>query len=137
MVDLVSLLSAFLLGVASGAAGKYFADKYTDQRKDKEARKKIRKKFDSLRKVMPNLLDEMKTDLLGDKTGLVREFVLLPSSGVAFNGSKPRFHYYEDAHNDLRNKISLLLDDGYVVDVSTTGTPIFRMSEQFANLLRA
>ena len=86
---------------------------------------------------MPDLLAEMKADVVGDKTGLVRELVLLPSRGVIFNGSKPRFLYYEDAHSDLRNKISLLSDDHYLSEVSTTDTPIFRMSEQFVRLLRA
>jgi hypothetical protein len=36
-MDLISMLIGFLFGTATGAAGKYFADKYTDQRKEKEA----------------------------------------------------------------------------------------------------
>ena len=132
----VSEIIAFLLGVASGAGGKYFADKYTDQRKEKESVAREKRKFKDLRKMMPELFDEMKVDIAGDKGGLVREFFVLPNEGVTVSSAKPRFSYFEEQHQDLRNKFSLLSDAGFLADVSVPDTTIFRMSDKFVELVR-
>jgi len=131
----ISEIMAFLIGVASGAGGKYFADKYTDQRKEKEAASREKRKFRDLRKVMPELFYEIKEDIVGDKNGLVKEFMVIPNERLTVTSSKPRFIYYEEQHQDLRNKLSLLLDAGFLEDVSVTNTPIFRMSDKFVELV--
>ena len=132
----ISEIMAFLLGVASGAGGKYFADKYTDQRKEKETATREKQKFKNIRKIMPELFNEMKADIAGDKSCLVREFFVLPNELLTVSSSKPRFSYFEEQHHDLRNKLSLLLDAGFILDVSVTDTPIYRMSDKFVELIR-
>ena len=131
----ISEMVAFLLGVASGAGGKYYADKSTDQRKEKEAVAREKRIFKDLQKVMPELFNEMKAAVVGDKSSLVREFFVAPNECVTVTSSKPRFVFYEEQHQDLLNKLSLLSDAGFLADVSVADTPIFRMSDKFVKLV--
>ena len=136
-MDVFSTLVAFLVGTATGAAGKYFADKYTDQRKSKEDAANLHRTFSRLRDLMPELVREMKTDLAKEQAALVREFVILPNESVIFQSSKPRFCYFENRHADLRNKVSLLVDAGFATDVSPGNAPIYRMADHFVHLLKS
>ena len=52
----------FVVGVATGAAGKYFADKFTDLRRDKAKTRTTKKTFNKIRNQMPELIAEMKDD---------------------------------------------------------------------------
>ena len=132
-----STITAFLIGVATGAAGQYFAEKYTDQRREKEAKLQRRKLFHSITEQMPALIGEMKADLSGDGHGLVREFFVLPSSNVMLGGtSKPRFTYFENEHTDLRLKLDLLARAGFIQDITENTAPIFLMQEEFVDLMR-
>lgn len=67
---------------------------------------------------------------------LVREFFVLKNERVRLNSDRPRLEYFETDHDDLANQIDLLVESGYVRDVSTTKTPIFRMSEEFVRKLK-
>jgi hypothetical protein len=128
-------LITFLSGVAVGAGGTYFAEKYTDRRREGEARRRITSEFSRLRALMPKLFEEMRTDLKGDATGLVRELVLLPSKNVMFNSNRPRFAYFESEHSALREQLSHLEQAGLVLDVMPGNAPVFRMQESFVALL--
>lgn len=55
-------LVTFVVGVATGAAGKYLADKFTDQRRDKAKNRETKKEFHNVQNQMPELLAEMKVD---------------------------------------------------------------------------
>ena len=48
---------------------------------------------------------------------------------------KPRFVYYEEDHENLRGKIDILENHGYLTDVTTGNVPIYRMSEDFVQLV--
>lgn len=135
-IDPVPLI-AFLIGIATGAAGQYFADKYSDRRRKKEAEKRTRQTFRDIADKMPALLKEMKDDLATDSMNLVREFFVLPSKGVSVGGSsKRRFTYFETEHEALREKLDLLAHAGFITDVSPGNTPIFRMEEFFVHFLQ-
>ena len=85
---------------------------------------------------MPHLLAEMKADLAGDGKGHVREFFVLPNDRVGLGRiEKLRFFYFEDQHENLRGKLDILDNAGYIDDVTPGRTPIFRMSEDFVRLL--
>jgi len=134
--DLTSTLIGFLVGTATGAAGTYFANKYTDRRREREAGKRAKKQFLAIKNQMAHLLAEMKADLAGEGGSHVREFFVLPNARVRLGGSeKPRFAYYEDQHENLRGKLDILENAGYIIDVTPNNTPIFRMSEDFAELV--
>lgn len=86
-------------------------------------------------RVMPELIAEMKNDVLTEGSELIREFVVLPNKRVSFWHSKKRFVYFEDEHSDLQNKVDLLEQYGLVADVTPGNTPIYRMDESFVEWL--
>ena len=107
-LDLSTLLDpnlalAFLGGTAVGAAGKYLADKFTDQRHKKEEQDSERRNFADLKKMMPKLLAEMKEDLIRNEVLHLREVVILANRGLMFNYGQPRLEYFETEHPSVRN----------------------------------
>jgi hypothetical protein len=85
--------------------------------------------------LMPELLAEMRQDISADESQLIRELLILPTKGVLFHSAKPRFVYYEDEHPNLRGKLDILEDSGFLRDISPGDVPIFRMSEEFMALV--
>ena len=135
--DWFSSVIGFLIGTVTGAAGTYYAEKYTDERREREYKRKVKKEFLNLKKQMPELITEFKNDLSEKRNGLIREFFVLPNKRVCLGGSeKPRFIYYEDDHENLLAKIDLLEAKGFLVDVTTKNTPILRMTEEFVELIQ-
>jgi hypothetical protein len=87
-------------------------------------------------KQMSKLFNEMKNDLERPGGEFVREFFVLRSRSVVLGGSsKPRFMYYEDEHKNLRGQIDRLENIGYVIDVTPGNVPIYRMTEDFVQLV--
>jgi hypothetical protein len=81
------------------------------------------------------LIAEMKTDFTKSENSTIREFVILPYDRVISNDQQPRFYYFEHQHENLRGKISILENHGYVRDVTVSNTPIYRITEDFWNLI--
>ncbi len=135
-IDIVSMLIGFVAGTATGAAGTYFGMKYTDRRREREATSRAGRAFRAIRKQMPELIAEMKVDLNREGEELIREFFVLPNRKVRVGGStKRRFAYYEEEHDNLRGKLDILDGRGYLLDVTPGNTPIYRMTEEFAELV--
>jgi len=130
-----AFLVTFLIGVATGAAGNYFASKYTDRRRDSEKGKKAKHTFMNVKKQMPDLISEMKTDFTKNENSSIREFVVLPNNKVLFNSQQPRFIYFESQHENLLGKITILENHGYIRDVTVSNAPIYRITEEFWNLI--
>ena len=84
---------------------------------------------------MPALIAEMKKDLEGNQGKFVREFFVMSRQHILGGSDKPRFIYFEEDHENLRGKIDILENQGYVVDVTPGNTPIYRMSEEFVQLV--
>lgn len=134
--DIQSTLAGFLVGVATGAAGSYFGNKYTDRRKEREAARRTQRQFADVKKKMPELIAEMKADLSTADGQHVREFFVLEKRSHRLGGSeKPRFCYYVEEHGDLHGKLSILGNHGYLIDVTPGNTPIYRMTEEFVELI--
>ena len=87
-------------------------------------------------RLMPELIAEMREDVRGDNSELIRELVILPSRNVTLNSNKPRFFYVEKEHENLRLKIDWLEEMGVLVDVTVGNAPIYRMVPEFAEWLR-
>jgi hypothetical protein len=139
-LDLASLFDithalTFLGGTAVGAAGKYMADRFTDQRHKKEAETEARKLFAQLKISMPDLLEAIQNDLIGDETH-IREFVVLPFEEARFNHDRPRFEYFETTHPKILNQVSILLSEGYIEQMSNNSCPIYRLKETFVTRLK-
>lgn len=140
-LELISLLdtshfATFLGGACIGAAGTYLADRFTDQRRNSEARSRNLKQFRRIEKHMPDLFSEFRKDLAERPELAIREFVLLPSQNVIFNHGQPRFVYFESDYLALKNLVSLLVQAGYVSIVRSTDTPIYQLNEHFVELLQ-
>jgi hypothetical protein len=137
MNQVVTHCTAFLVGVFMGAAGKYLGDKFTDQRRRKEAESKRRKDFRQLKLQMPELFRAMAEDVSAPDQGFIREFFLLESRKGIFNAGQRCFAYYGEDHVDLAGKIHILENMGYVTNITTPGkAPKYRMTEEFIALLR-
>lgn len=134
--DWISSVIGFLLGTGTGVAGKYFADKFTDRRRKTESTKQLKQEFMNIKKQMPELIKEFKNDLSKEDHKFIREFFVLHSKKVLLGGyTKPRFVYYEEDHMNLRCKIDILESKGFLLDVTIGNTPIYKMTEEFVELL--
>jgi hypothetical protein len=127
----VGCIFSNVIGVATGAAGNYFASKYTDRRRDSEKGTKAKHSFMNVKRQMPDLVSEMKMDFTKKGNSSIREFVVLPNSRVLFNSQQPRFAYFESDHENLLGKIAILENHGYIRDVTVSNAPIFRITEEF------
>jgi len=87
--------------------------------------------FAKAREQMPALITEMRKDLQGEDGQFVREFFVMSKRHCLGGSEKPRFIYYEEDHDNLRGKIDVLENLGYLVDVTPGNVPIYRMSEEF------
>jgi hypothetical protein len=96
----VSHFVAFLLGILTGAAGQYFADKFGDQRRRQETARQAHQHFKKIQKQMPKLIEEMKAHLQDPQMPFVREFFTVNKSWV-LNSPEKRFCYYFEDHPDL------------------------------------
>jgi hypothetical protein len=134
MNQIVTHLIAFLVGALTGAAGAYLGAKFTDRRREAEAKKKEREQFARVRNQMPKLIAEMKNDLSDPETRYVREF-LITDGRIIPNPSAPCFHYKENEHEGLRGKAHILENIGFIIDVTHGSLPRYRMTEAFVNLI--
>ncbi len=92
--------------------------------------------FIEAERLMPDLIAEMRTDIRGDKTRLIREFVLLPNRNVSFGHTKPRFEYFESEHTNLLLQMDWLEEMGAVIDITPKDSPVYRMTPKFSDWLR-
>ena len=136
MADALSHLIAFLSGALVGASGKYLGDKYTDQRRRQEARQEVKSRFHAVQKQMPELIAEMRQDQADPENKSVRRLFISPSKSVSLNLAARALVYYEDEHTDLRGKVTILENHGYVIDDTTGNVPRYRIAEEFVELLR-
>jgi hypothetical protein len=91
--------------------------------------------FLQIKEQMPALVAEMKKDLEGNQGKFVREFFVMSRQHILGGSDKPRFIYFEEDHENLRGKIDILENHGYLTDVTPGNVPIYRMSEEFVRLV--
>ena len=133
-MNIISHIIAFLGGVGTGAASKYFADKYTDKRRKQERVSEVKKSFKKAKKKMPELIAEIKKDLKDPEYEIVREFFILGKSNILNNEGKSLVYYYED-YKDLKEKVKYLEYLDFVEDITPGNCPMYRMSEKFVELV--
>lgn len=137
-LDVVSSAVGFVVGVATGAVGSYLGNRLTDRRREREKSTADRNSFASIREQMPGLITEIKSDLEGEGGQVVREFFVIERRSIAMGrSSKPRFAYYVEDHLQLHGQLEILENRGYIIDVTPGNTPVFRMTEEFVDLVRA
>lgn len=90
--------------------------------------------FIELERIMPDLLAEMRKDLIDYP--LSREFVVL-KKGWSYWASGHELAYYFEDHPELENKLRILLNYGLIQDVTHTNVSRYVISEKFARYLGA
>lgn len=135
-MDYISLAVGFLVGSATGAAGTYFGNKYTDKRKQKEQENDTARFFDDLWSTHQTLLTEMKQDLLNPDYEFHREFFIL-SKSLCFNHRGKYLAYYVEDHNNLEQQVKIIESHGLVANVTEYGKNVqkYQWSELFAKHL--
>ena len=83
----------------------------------------------------PKFFAAVKDDLTRPEFSQVREFAIVASSDITFVSEELRFVYYEDEVPNLRDLAQELEENGFVDDVTSGRTPIFRMRENFVQVL--
>lgn len=139
--DPSSLLDAshfgtFLGGAAIGSAGHYLGERFTDRRREQEKKSHEKKTFAKLNELMPQLFQDLAEKLKCDKSGTIREFIVLENRTISFWESKPRYVYYESECPNLINQFSLLVEAGYAQNVSVRNILIFKLREEFVLQLK-
>lgn len=133
MDSISSNIITFLIGVVTGAARTYFAERFTDRRREKEATRRSRDDFAKRAKTMPDLFREMKADLRNTPFG--RDFVVL-HEGEQPSPLLDSFFYSETSENEYIAKARILENDGYIADIGVGNVQKFRMREHFVEALR-
>jgi len=108
-MDYFSLSVGFLIGAATGAAGTYFGNKYTDQRRKKEQKKEQAVSFNKLWQNHSLLLTEMSSDLKLESSHFSREFYAI-SKRKNYNLKKgENLVYYIEEHDNLIDQLNILV----------------------------
>lgn len=134
-MDIFALTVGFLVGACTGAAGTYFGNKYTDQRRKIESKSDKDKEWEDLRRRFPAVLDEMMADVKNPESTGIRKFFVCESTW-AINRSEPTFDYYTDKHTDLGAAIAHMEELGYIEDITPGNCPMFRIKETFYDRLK-
>ena len=136
-MDIASALIGFLIDTATGAAGQYFADKYTDQRREKKLAKEQTRLWQDIEKRFPAVIAEMRSDFAPQENRHVRVFFVKESNSTLGFTSEPCFEYHTDKHPDLRAAVALLEQHGFITDITPGNCPMYRVREKlFDALLR-
>ncbi len=135
MDDLADNILFAVIGAVLGVAGTVAGQSLIEWKRGRSDRSKRNGAFRRVEAQMPSVIGEMRTDLKGDGSLVVREIAIIPSRNLIFNSSKRRFVYYEDEHEDLRPKIDILEQAGFLELVRSGDFPFYRMSDEFVELL--
>ncbi len=88
--------------------------------------------YKKIEKLMPDLITEMKKDLL--EKPLKREFVLLGKKWAYWASGNELFYFFED-HPDLKSKIRILENLELVYEITFNNVDRYNISEEFADYL--
>jgi len=137
-MDPLSVGIGFLVGTATGAAGTYFGNKYTDERRNKEAISSTDATFEKLWDNHSELLTEMKSDMDNPTFFHYRYFWMLDKSWC-FNHDGPYLAYHLDVHSSLEQQLNILESYGVILDVSepSKNEKKFQFTEPFVEHLRS
>jgi len=116
-----------------GAFATYLVNKFTDKRRKKEASRELQKEFLKAKQQMPELIAEIKNDLLQEGNNLIREF-FISRKNYSLNPGGKCFVYYEDDHSDLQSKVHILENLAFIIDITPGNAPKYRMTEEFVKL---
>ena len=83
---------------------------------------------------MPDLIAEMRNDLM--EHPLHRDFILIGKRWHYSSREAVVLSYYFEDHRDLRQKVRILENHGFVTDITHTNVEKFTMSEELVDYLK-
>lgn len=89
--------------------------------------------FSRIESLMPELFAEMRADL--KSFPMKREFILMPKSAMYNAGQKQPLSYHYEDHEDLADKVGLLVNEGVVIDITYNNVDRYVMSETLVEYL--
>ena len=89
--------------------------------------------FRRIESLMPELFAEMRADL--KSLPLKREFILMPKMAMYNAGQKEPLSYSYEDHQDLADKVGLLVNEGVVTDITHNSVDRYLMSEALVEYL--
>ena len=99
----------------------------------RDRRSDDRETLKRMESLMPNLFAEMREDLMA--TPLKREFILKGKGWIYNSGKKEPLAYYYESHEDLPDKVGLLVSEGLVRDITYNNTDRYVFSEPLVEFL--
>jgi len=90
--------------------------------------------FRKVNSMMPELILEMKQDLMKEGNQFIREF-FISSKRWMLNIIDPCFVYFSEDHENLQSKVNILENYGLVFDVTPGNAKKYRMTEEFVDLI--
>jgi len=134
-MDTFSILVGFLIGTATGAAGSYFATKFTEQRHVKEAHSGFTNKLRELEAQMPDLFSEFRADFNDSANSLKREFYVL-DKGNMLNVKGSYLVYYHDDHHNLKDMLTILESEGLIWETTISNTDKYEFHSDFIKYVK-
>lgn len=134
-MDIISLLVGFLVGTATGAAGNYMADRFTDSRREKKQIKENDQLWREVETRFPDLIDEMKEDFSNAEHQDTRAFFVKSSNTSIGFLTYPCFEYYTDKLENLQPAVLFLERKGFISNITSGNCPMYRMHEHFVDRL--
>ena len=89
--------------------------------------------FRRIESLMPGLFVEMRKDL--KSSPMKREFILQPKMALYNSGQKALLAYCYEDHDDLADKVGLLVNEGVVTDITYNNIDRYVMSEALVEYL--
>ena len=89
--------------------------------------------FKRIEGAMPDLFEAMREDL--KSFPMKREFVLFPKGALYNAGRKEPLAYFFEEHDDLADKVGLLVNEGVVTDITYNNVDRYLMSEALVEYL--
>ncbi len=89
--------------------------------------------FRRVESLMPELFAEMRADL--KSFPMKREFILMPKLAMYNAGQKEPLSYHYEDHEDLADKVGLLVNEGVVTDITYNTVDRYVMSETLVEYL--
>lgn len=138
-MDYFSLTVGFLVGTATGAAGTYFGNKYTDQRRKKEFKQDENVFFEQLWQSHNLLLSEISDDIKLEQFHHYRKFFAL-SKRKNYNLKKgDHLIYYTEEHDHLIEQLGVFVANGLITDITESSRHAnqYQLNEIFIDHLRS
>jgi hypothetical protein len=134
-MDVLSVSISFLIGAATGAAGNYFADKYTDARRDKKLAKEQTKLWQDIEARFPAVIADMRESFCSAEGKNVRAFFVKSSNTTIALISEPCFEFHTDELPDLHPAVLHLARHEFITDITPGNCPMYRVHEKLIDWL--